>query len=227
MSQESLGGPLEDEREPVPCRPPILFQPPAPLVAHPEIWITTTGGPRELWDGADVLWSEEPDGDRPHHGGRIGGDAVCGRLHSALAFDSTLVHDYSVLVALDDDGTLPSFSDAAMRRWEPLCYVGDGRNRFELLAYSRAEYVQPLADGVRLFRLSGAMARGLYGTASRSWPPDTRFAFLDAAVARMPLAHRLIVHRVVLSFRVRSFNAPDPEAGEEPALVPLIPYQVV
>lgn len=228
MSQEALGGALERTTLPLPCRPPIIFEPPFPLVSEPQIWITTTAPEREEWGGAAVCWSEEEDGDQPNLvAGSIHPKAVVGRLLTDLpAFPSAQWPPDTLEALLDDDGILPASSPGAADRWQSLLYVGDGRNDYELLAYSRATFLGPLPNRARHYRLEGKLVRGLYGTVAGPRRPCSSLALLDDCILAVSLPYRLIAWRALLTFRVISLNGPDWEDAQELGLCPLLPYRV-
>jgi hypothetical protein len=197
--------------EAAPCRPPIIFEPPSLLVDRPELWTVTTG-PRAEWGGACVAWSE--DGDHYDQAAAIGADAVAGTLLDPLSTDAD---GQGVRLALDDEGVLASVDLAAARRLQTECYLGDGRNEYELVAFTGVTLLER-AGAAHIYRLHGPLIRGAYGTAVRTWPAGTRFARLDAEVSRLPLPHRLVAARAPLQVKLVSVNAVgDLDSIDDPA----------
>ncbi len=196
--------------------PPILFEPPWPLVHHPELWVLRAG-PHATWTGAQVLWSEDGDDYDRHPPGEIGPEAVAGTLRDELPavrrVDAPLVR-----VALDHGGTLVSVDDAAARRLQSLCYVGDGRNAYELVCTTAVRLLGK--DGPAHVYGLGPCQRACYETVGRTHPAGSRFAVLDdTQVGRLVLPHRLVAARATLYVKlVPSTPEPD-EAGVDPALL--------
>ena len=203
------------------CRPPIAFEPPFPLVQQPELWVVTTA-PREQWSGAGVGWSE--DGDGFHRAGdSIGHDAVTGTLLEPLGLDGD---DVSVRVAMDDGGKLRSYDDAAALRLQSECYLGDGRNGFEIVAFTGMR-LEGQDGHAYVYRMHGRLVRGAYGTQVREWGVGTRFARIDGAVCRIALPHRIVAARAQLMLKLVSVNAAgDADSIDDPADADRVPYDV-
>ena len=201
------------------CRPPILFEPPRPLVRFPELWIVTTGD-RSAWGGAAVAWSE--DGDHYEDVARIGMYAIAGRLLDPLP----AAWSVDVRVAIDDEGELASVDAAAAQRLQTECYVGDGRNVYEVLAFTGMTLLGR-DDHAFVYCMHGFVRRGAYGTAVRAWPAGSRFARLNAEVARIALPHRLVAARAELAVKLVSTNAAgDVDSMDDPAEAEPVPFTI-
>jgi hypothetical protein len=180
-----------------PMRPPVVFQVPwgdararmerRALTASPELWIATTG-PQE-WAGFVVSTSEDGEDWSPEEGA-WGRRALCGELLDPLPLASRLPSP--VRIALYDRGAIAAVTDDAAERGQSLCYVGDGRNGYELFAYSWAELLERRPDGAHVYALAGKVCRGLYGTVVTPHAAGTRFVALGRGVYRLSLPDRLI-----------------------------------
>lgn len=185
-----------------PMRPPVAFLVPwgdagprlelRALTARPELWIATTGP--QTWAGFVAYVSEDGDDFTAVPG--AGHRSTCGELLGRLpGGHAPGGQDRSscVAVGLYERGTLTAVPEAAAFRGRTLAYVGDGRNGYELVAYSWAELKGRDPDGTHVYELGRLIRRGLYGTPVLEHPAGSRFVELGVGrVFRVPLAERLI-----------------------------------
>ena len=222
MSERSTvaGGAGLESAPPSPAYFPICFEPPFSLVHEPELWVLAAGE-RDTWGGATVAWSEDDDWYAENAEGEIGPLAVVGTLDSHVSILSTWE---GVHVELPFRGRLRSGDAGSLGRQQTLCYLGNSfGTRYELLCYSEARLVG-LRDESHIYRFDGAVRRGCYGTAIQPFAPGTRFARLDAQVARIALPTRLVEARATLRLRIVSENGD--EAIEEPEDVEPLSYTI-
>lgn len=234
QQEAGIGGPVDAPTAPSPTSAPIIFRPPLGLVREPELWVIASGD-RETWSGATVAWSEDGDWYPENAEGEIGPNATVGTMIERLdkAMDTT---DWPVDRDLDRPyfthhvrlfhrGTLRAGDLGALARQQTLFYLGDGRDRFELLCYSGATLVGS-ADSSHVYRLDGPARRGCYGMRWIDHPANSVFARLDCNVARISLPQRLIDAQATLTLRLGGECGPEPESHDDPAETEPFTYRI-
>jgi hypothetical protein len=167
--------------------PPIIFEPPAALLAGElEIWVALSGGVN--WGGAQVWISS--DGNSYALIGNVNSSATQGAstadlpAHSAPDLTNTLSVDLT-----QSQGQLASVSATDAANFVTLCYLGG-----ELLAYQNATLTAPGKYALT------TLYRGAYGSTINDHPAGTRFARLDGAIGRFAYPRNLIGQTIYLKF---------------------------
>lgn len=167
--------------------PPLIFEPPAGLLAGDlEIWVALSGGPN--WGSAQV-WISSDDSSYAL-AGTVDGPAVQGVLTADLPPHSSPDTADTLAVDLTESrGSLMSVSAPDAQNLVTLSYVGG-----ELLAYETAA----LAAGYQ-YNLT-TLYRGAYGTAITDHPVGSQFALLDKSIGSFPYPSNLIGQTIYLKF---------------------------
>jgi hypothetical protein len=190
--------------DPGDINPPIIFEPPAALLAAqgvttPQIWAAVSGGDgtdfNPDWGGATVWVSS--DGTSYSQIGEISAPARMGVTTAGLTSDAgpnpDITHTLSVDLSMSG-GELTAGSSADAQADVTLCYV-DG----EYLSYTDVTLTGPYA-----YDLDGELWRGLYGTATGAHSSGADFARLDDAIFKYDLPTAYV--GVTLYFKFTSYN---------------------
>jgi hypothetical protein len=170
--------------EPSPTVATALFEPPPDLTnGRHEIWIAAAGGAR--WGGCEV-WASINDQSYDKIG-VIGPGCVVGIISSPLltTADPVTLDEVRVDVAMSRGMLYPGArSDADM--FSTACLIGD-----ELIAYTGAQLYAP-----HLYRLTGYMRRGIFGSPIGNHQPGDQFVRLNQSIFRFEFPPNLVGQRV-------------------------------
>lgn len=190
--QSKAGYQGNQNAEPGPVLPPIMFNPPESLLlgGDNQIWGAVTGA-GESWGGCE-LWISA-DGDSYWKAETIYGGARMGRLSMPLApgSDPDTANTLSVLLSVPDE--LTAVTTAEADRGATLCWV-DG----ELISYRDA-----MLTGIGAYNLQ-YLRRGRLSSPAVSHPAGAPFVRLDDAVWKYSYTPDQIGKTVWAKFR--SFN---------------------
>lgn len=190
---QSKGGFKSNQNaEPGPVLPPIMFNPPESLLlgGDNQIWVAITGA-GESWGGCEIWLSA--DGDSYWMAQSIYGGARMGQLTSPLpaGSDPDTASTLSVLLAVPDE--LTAVTTAEADSGATLCWV-DG----ELLSYRDAMLTEVAAYNLKYLR------RGRLSSPVSAHPAGAPFVRLDDAVWKYSYTPDQIGKTVWVKFR--SFN---------------------
>lgn len=198
--------------------PPVLFEPPWPLVEHPELWIATAGD--HAWGGA-ILFVSEDDDDYRREAGRLSAEMTIGTLldpipaapahhaHTAVPF-RVQWHGCAEMPAATPAQAIARYTD---------CYIGT-QEGYEIVATTATQLVGTV-DEDHVYQCSGPLIRGGYGTGRcRDWSlmdheAGARVVRLDRAVFRFGLEMRHVGQP--LWFKLAPQNAYGDAEGNDPA----------
>jgi hypothetical protein len=194
ISQDGQAGGVDFGIAPGPVRDALVFEPIAPLVTQPELWVAGWG-PAQQWGGAAVFLAESVDG--PYiAAGSLRGSATMGELLDLLDERPTPDRTSVARLRLYAGALIPGDqSDARLLR--RLLYIGHG-NTYELVSHSAAEFLGSVGADGSTWRLSTYLERGVSGTQPLRHTVGTRVVRLDDGVLRVPIDPRLIGRQVWL-----------------------------
>lgn len=167
--------------------PPLIFEPPAGLLAGDlEIWVGLSGGGN--WGSAQVWISS--DGSSYALAGTVDGPATQGVLTTDLpAHAAPDTIDVLAVDLTESRGALMSVSSTDAQNLVTLSYVGG-----ELLAYEMANLTATFQYDLT------TLYRGAYGSAIADHPTGTQYALLNNAIGHFPYPANLIGQTIYLKF---------------------------
>ena len=167
--------------------PPLIFEPPAGLLAGDlEIWVGLSGGGN--WGSAQVWISS--DGSSYALAGTVDGPATQGVLTADLpAHAAPDTIDVLTVDLTESRGALMSVSSTDAQNLVTLSYVGG-----ELLAYEMANLTATFQYDLT------TLYRGAYGSAIADHPTGTQYALLNKAIGHFPYPANLIGQTIYLKF---------------------------
>jgi hypothetical protein len=212
--QALLGAAITTETPPGRMLPPILFEPPWPLVSAPEVWIATAGD--AAWGGAQVLVSEDDD-DYRRYAGQLSSAMTVGTLLDPIpeAPAHRIYLPVTFRVRLHGERELPAATPAQAIARMTDALVGD-----EIVATTTTRLMETV-DGDHVYQCSGSLIRAGYGTGRRpDWTVGghdvgTPFVRFDREVFRFAYEPRHVGQRLWFKLAAQNEHA-DPDATEEP-----------
>lgn len=226
--QPSLGESIQTDAPAGPAHPPILWEPPWPLVERPELWVLQTGSP--TWGGAQVFLSDDDD-DYDTHGAMVSSLMTTGTLldpiPSAPAEGLFEPVTFRIQFHVPRDFPACTVADAIARRSDLLI----GSPIPEVVAPTQTRLLATDDGGCPTYECSGPLVRSGYGTGRASdWSlvgheAGTPVGRLCRNVCRIALAPRQVGRTLWLKLTAQNEYA-DPDGMDEPARTEPIAHAV-
>ena len=192
----------------------VIFDLPAPLCDAPGMMLgIACCSANPDWGGAAVLCSDSSGGnyillDTIKLGNTMGRLTTLFPSHADPDAADTLSVDLS-----ESLGSIAAATTAQRDQFASLAYV-EGASGFEIVGYAAVTYV-----GSNIYHLTPTTRRGVYGTTPMAHAIGTRFALIDASLAKVQIPQQWIGQ--TLYFKFCSFNTYGGEQQDPSTVTPI------